>query len=144
MDGVPSPSRPPPMLSERHADAVTVRAPAKVNLFLEVLAKRSDGYHDIATLMVAVSLYDTLEFKEDSTGQIRLSCDQPALSTGPDNLVCRVAEAMRRRTGSTRGAAIHLRKRIPMAAGLAGGSTNAAATLVGLNQLWELGLPASE
>src|SRR6516225_3644102 len=109
------------MLSERHAGAVIVKAPAKVNLFLEVLAKRPDGYHEIATLMVAVSLYDTLEFKEDSTGQIRLSCDQPALSTGPDNLVCRAAEAMRRRTGSTRGAAIHLRKRIPMAAGLAGG-----------------------
>jgi 4-diphosphocytidyl-2-C-methyl-D-erythritol kinase len=123
---------------------VTVRAPAKVNLFLEVLAKRSDGYHDIATLMVAVSLYDTLEFKEDSTGQIRLSCDQPGLSTGPDNLVCRAAEALRRREGSKRGAAIQLRKRIPMAAGLAGGSTDAAATLAGLNRLWELGLPAME
>lgn len=130
------------MLSERHADAVMVRAPAKVNLFLEVPAKRPDGYHEISTLMVAVSLFDTLDFKEDSSGQVRLWCDQPGLSTGPDNLVCRAAETLRRHTGSTRGAAIRLMKRIPMAAGLAGGSTDAAATVAGLNQLWELGLPA--
>jgi 4-diphosphocytidyl-2-C-methyl-D-erythritol kinase len=132
------------MLSARDADAVLVRAPAKVNLFLEVLAKRSDGYHDIASLMVAVSLYDTLIFREDSSGQIQLSCDLPHLSTGPDNLVCRAADLLRRRTGCTRGAAIRLHKRIPMAAGLAGGSTDAAATLDGLNRLWELGLSARE
>jgi 4-diphosphocytidyl-2-C-methyl-D-erythritol kinase len=132
------------MLVERHADAVKVRAPAKVNLFLEVLAKRPDGYHDIATLMVAVSLYDTLDFKEDSSGLVRLSCDFPGLSTGPDNLVLRAAEMLRRHTGSTRGAAIRLAKRIPMAAGLAGGSTDAAATLAGLNRLWSLGLTARE
>jgi 4-diphosphocytidyl-2-C-methyl-D-erythritol kinase len=128
------------MLSERHADAVVVRAPAKVNLFLEVLAKRPDGYHDIATLMTAVSLYDTLEFKEDSSGRIQLSCDCPGLSTGSENLVCRAAECLRRNTGQSRGAVIRLWKRIPMAAGLAGGSTDAAATLAGLNQLWNLGL----
>jgi 4-diphosphocytidyl-2-C-methyl-D-erythritol kinase len=132
------------MLCERHADTVLVRAPAKVNLFLEVLGKRPDGYHEIATLMVAVSLYDTLEFKEEATGQVRLTCDQPTLSTGPENLVCRAAEALRRHTGSTRGAAMRLTKRIPMAAGLAGGSTDAAATLAGLNRLWQLGLPVSE
>ena len=57
------------MFSERHADTVLVRAPAKVNLFLEVLAKRPDGYHEIATLMAAVSQYDTLEFKEEATGR---------------------------------------------------------------------------
>src|SRR5260221_14762756 len=104
-----------------YLDDVVVWAPAKVNLFLEVLAKRPDGYHDIASLMVAVSLYDTLEFKEDPSGQVRLQCNQPGLSTGPDNLVCRAAEALRRHIGSTRGAAIRLWKRIPMAAGLAGG-----------------------
>ena len=90
------------MLSERHADAVVVRAPAKINLFLEVLAKRADSYHDIVTLMVAVSLYDTLEFRESDSGQIRLLCDQPGLSTGPENLVCRAADSLRRCTGSTR------------------------------------------
>jgi 4-diphosphocytidyl-2-C-methyl-D-erythritol kinase len=132
------------MLSERHADAVVIRAPAKVNLFLEILAKRTDGYHDIATLIVANSLYDTLEFREDASGRIQLACDQPDLSTGPENLVCRAAERLRAHTGCTRGAAIRLWKRIPVAAGLAGGSTDAAATLAGLNQLWRLGLSADE
>jgi 4-diphosphocytidyl-2-C-methyl-D-erythritol kinase len=132
------------MLSERFADAVVVWAPAKVNLFLEVLARRADGYHEITTLMVAVSLYDTLEFKEEATGDVRLHCDQPNLSTGPDNLVCRAAELLRRRTGCTRGARVRLTKRIPLAAGLAGGSSDAAATLAGLNQLWGLGLGREE
>src|ERR1700694_5849960 len=108
------------MLSERAVDGVVVWAPAKVNLFLEVLAKRADGYHEIATLMVAVSLYDTLEFKEDCSGQIQLHADHPTLSTGSDNLIRRAAELIRQRTGCQRGAAIRLVKRIPLAAGLAG------------------------
>ncbi len=128
------------MLSERSADLVVVWAPAKVNLFLEVLAKRADGYHAIATLMVAVSLYDTLEFKEEASGDVQLHCDQPDLSTGPDNLVCRAAELLRRHTGCPRGARIVLRKRIPLAAGLAGGSSDAAGALAGLDELWGLGL----
>ncbi len=132
------------MLSERRADAVIVWAPAKVNLFLEVQAKRADGYHDIATLMVAVSLYDTLECKEDRTGEIRLQSDHPTLSTGPDNLVRRAAEVLRQHTGCRQGAAIRLVKRIPLAAGLAGGSTDAAAALAGLNRLWRLGLAAPD
>lgn len=128
------------MLSVRDADAVVVWAPAKVNLFLEVLAKRADGYHEIATLMVTVNLHDTLEFKEEASGDVRLHCDQPDLSTGPDNLVCRAAELLRRRCGVRRGARVRLRKRVPLAAGLAGGSSDAAATLGGLNRLWGLGL----
>src|SRR5437762_14073940 len=86
------------MLIERHADAVVVWAPAKVNLYLEVLAKRLDGYHDIATLMVAVDLYDILEFKEEISGEIRLECQQPELTTGPENLVVRAAQLLRRRS----------------------------------------------
>jgi 4-diphosphocytidyl-2-C-methyl-D-erythritol kinase len=131
------------MLVERAADAVRVWAPAKVNLFLEVLGKRPDGYHDIATLMVAVGLYDVLVFTERS-GDVELRCDSPDLSTGPDNLVCRAAELLRRHTRCGRGALIELHKRIPMAAGLAGGSSDAAATLAGLNRLWKLGLPRQE
>ena len=115
-----------------------------MNLYLEVLAKRGDGYHEIATLMVAVNLHDTLEFKEDISGQILLTCDQPDLSTGPENLVCHAAELLRRRSGGKRGARISLAKRIPMAAGLGGGSADAAATLLGLNQLWELNLPRED
>jgi 4-diphosphocytidyl-2-C-methyl-D-erythritol kinase len=132
------------MLSERRADAVILWAPAKVNLFLEVLAKRADGYHDIATLLVAVSLYDTLEFKEDRSGEICLETDHPTLSTGPDNLVRRAADLLRQRTGCRLGAAIRLVKRIPLAAGLAGGSSDAAAALAGLNRLWRLGVAARD
>jgi 4-diphosphocytidyl-2-C-methyl-D-erythritol kinase len=128
------------MRSEQRADTVVVQAPAKVNLFLEVLGKRPDGYHDIETLMVAVSLNDELEFKEESSGAIRLRCDHPELSTGPDNLICRAAALLKERTGCARGAEIVLHKRIPLAAGLAGGSSDAAATLAGLNRLWGLGL----
>src|SRR5262249_44512681 len=127
------------MLSVQTATAVTVWAPAKVNLFLEVLAKRPDGYHDIATLMVAVGLHDTLEFTEDPPGSIRLHSDHPSLTTGPDNLGCKAALVLRQPSGCPRGARIMLHKRIPMAAGLAGGSADAAATLFGLNKLWGLG-----
>jgi 4-diphosphocytidyl-2-C-methyl-D-erythritol kinase len=132
------------MLTERSADAVVVRAPAKVNLFLEVLSKRPDGYHDIATLMVAVNRYDRLEFREEPSGRIELHCDQPDLSAGRDNLVHRAAELLLERYGSGRGVRVELVKRIPMAAGLAGGSSNAAATLEGLNVLWGLNLPRTE
>jgi 4-diphosphocytidyl-2-C-methyl-D-erythritol kinase len=132
------------MHNERHGDAVVVWAPAKVNLYLEVLAKRPDGYHEIATLMVAVSLYDTLKVKEEASGELRLHCDCPGLSEGPDNLVLRAAHLLRQRSGCRRGADISLSKRIPLAAGLAGGSTDAAGTLAGLNQLWDLGLSQGE
>jgi 4-diphosphocytidyl-2-C-methyl-D-erythritol kinase len=132
------------MLIEVRSGAVAVWAPAKVNLYLEVLGKRPDGYHEVATLLVAVSLFDSLEFKEESSGEVRLHCDQPGLSTGPDNLILRAAALLRARTGCRRGAWITLRKRIPIAAGLAGGSTDAAATLAGLNLLWRLRLSRRE
>src|SRR5438132_9857799 len=138
--GFPSPLALPRMRIERQADAVVVWAPAKVNLHLEVLAKRPDGYHEIATLMVAVSLYDTLEFKEENSGEIQLDCDHADLTTGPDNLVSRAAQLLQQRTGFQRSAHIRLEKRIPLAAGLGGGSSDAAATLAGLNHLWRLGL----
>src|SRR5438477_7604267 len=142
------------MWSTRTADGLVVRAPAKVNLFLEVLGKRPDGYHDLATLMVAVSLFDTLEIKEDPSATITLDLvppaeapgaeDRPALTPGPDNLVWRAADLLRRHAGHPRGARLRLRKRIPLAAGLAGGSSDAAATLLGLNRLWRLGLTDAE
>jgi 4-diphosphocytidyl-2-C-methyl-D-erythritol kinase len=132
------------MLITHYANDVVVWAPAKVNLYLEVLGKRADGYHEVETLLVSVSLYDTLVFKEDSPGQFVLRCNRQDLSTGPDNLVTRAADLLRRHTGCTRGARVRLAKRIPLAAGLAGGSTDAAATLAGLNRLWQLGLPDEE
>src|SRR6266571_886129 len=121
--GFPSPLALPRMRIERQADAVVVWAPAKVNLFLEVLAKRPDGYHEIATLLVAVSLFDTLEFTEEASGKILLTCNEPKLPTGPDNLICQAAELLRRHCKAASGARIRLSKRIPLAAGLAGGSS---------------------
>ena len=142
------------MSSQRTPYGLTVRAPAKVNLFLEVLGKRPDGYHELATLMVAVGLFDTLEFKEDAARTITLdlvpTADEPAeekspsLSTGPDNLVWKAADLIQRRSGHPGGVHIRLLKRIPLEAGLAGGSSDAAATLVGLNRLWRLGLSSDE
>ena len=131
------------MILRRCGAGVLVRAPAKVNLFLEVLHLRPDRYHELATLMTAVSLYDTLLFGDDPSGTVRLQCDRPDLSAGPDNLICRAAELLRRRLGRNLGAVIRLWKRIPMAAGLGGGSSDAAAALAGLNALWRLGLDPS-
>jgi 4-diphosphocytidyl-2-C-methyl-D-erythritol kinase len=127
-------------------ESVVVWAPAKVNLFLEVLGKRPDGYHEIATLMLAIRRYDTLWFQDGAEGHadVRLSCNRDNLSTGPDNLIVRAARLLQERTGCTRGCRIRLVKRIPLAAGLAGGSSDAAATLVALNQLWQLGLARTE
>src|SRR5262249_29842220 len=127
------------MLIRRSASAVRVWTPAKVNLFLEVHARRADGYHELATLMTAVSLYDTLEFKEEPTGATLLHCDHPSLSTGPDNLVRRAVELVRRHSGRSDGVAVRLWKRIPMAAGLAGGASDAAPTPAGLNSPWRVG-----
>jgi 4-diphosphocytidyl-2-C-methyl-D-erythritol kinase len=132
------------MEPERHADTVIVRAPAKVNLFLEILGKRADGYHEITTLMIAVNLCDRLVLKEDPSGDIELRCNRRDLSTGPDNLVTRAALLLKEHTASGRGAKIRLTKRIPMQAGLAGGSTDAAAALQGLNELWQTGLTREE
>src|SRR2546423_12641337 len=118
--------------------ALTLRAPAKVNLFLEVTARRPDGYHELRTLLVAVSLFDVLAFAHSPT--VRLSCTDPTLGTGPENLVVRAADLLRRHTGTKAGADIALTKRIPVQAGLGGGSSDAATALVGLNRLWKLGL----
>jgi 4-diphosphocytidyl-2-C-methyl-D-erythritol kinase len=126
-------------------DGVVLAAPAKLNLFLEILRKRPDGYHDLESLMVAIDLFDTLELRANATGEITLTCDPATLSAGPDNLVHKAAIALRTHANRPElGAAIHLTKRIPTQAGLGGGSSDAAATLVGLNEIWKLGLTRSE
>ena len=124
--------------------AVRESAPAKVNLFLEILGKRADGFHEIATLMLAIDWCDELTFESAPDDRISLTTNEPALDTGPGNLVCRAAEMLRTHVGSRAGAAIRLVKRIPWAAGLGGGSSDAAATFRGLNKLWGLNLPPAE
>ena len=120
-------------------DAVVVAAPAKLNLFLEVLRKRPDGYHDLESLMIAVDLFDTLEVRSAAAGAIALTCDPPGLSASTDNLVIKAAMLLRDRAKRPElGAEIRLTKRIPTQAGLGGGSSDAALTLLALNEIWKL------
>ena len=132
--------------------------PAKLNLFLEILGKRPDGFHEVETVMVTVGLFDTLVFKEEQSEHVRLRCFQAGQRSPADqhvepeeplpvdarNLVVRAANLLKDRTGVSRGVSIDLHKRIPAAAGLAGGSSDAAATLATLNRLWDLKLSRSE
>jgi 4-diphosphocytidyl-2-C-methyl-D-erythritol kinase len=120
-------------------DAVVVAAPAKLNLFLEVLRRRPDGYHDLESLLVAVDLFDTLEVRAGPPGVISLEVDPPGLPTGPENLVVKAANVLRDRVNRPElGASIRLTKRIPTQAGLGGGSADAAVALLALNQIWKL------
>ncbi|MBX7103770.1 MAG: 4-(cytidine 5'-diphospho)-2-C-methyl-D-erythritol kinase [Gemmataceae bacterium] len=127
-----------PRTADRADGAIVAIAPAKVNLFLELLARRPDGFHTLETLMVAVSLADRITAMP--ADELMLTCDDPTLPTGADNLVVRAATALARSAGVEPRARLHLEKRIPAAAGLAGGSSDAAATLVALDRLWNLGL----
>ena len=120
--------------------ALKYRSYAKINLYLDVLRKRRDGYHDIETIFQTVGLYDELTFHEHR-GRIDVSCNRDDLDTGEGNLVFRAAALLRKRAGLDCGARIVLDKRIPISAGLAGGSGNAAATLIALNVLWDLRWP---
>ena len=117
------------------------RAPAKINLALEILGRRPDGFHEIASVIQAVGLYDELRVAPAET--LRFTCAQSALA-GADNLVVRAAQALQDATGCRRGAELRLCKGIPVAAGLGGGSSDAAAALVLLNRHWRLGLTLGE
>ena len=116
---------------------LVLRTSAKVNLTLEVLSKRSDGYHEIATVMQAIDLFDRLTL--ETAPAISLEVDDPALPTDDRNLIVRAGKLLQQAAGVDMGARIALRKRIPIAAGLGGGSSDAAATLWGLSRLWGLG-----
>jgi 4-diphosphocytidyl-2-C-methyl-D-erythritol kinase len=144
------------MQVHRSAVEIVVQAPAKLNLFFEVLARRADGYHEIETLMCPIDLFDTLYFKEEPSGELALQCQWAgtpggpanagfdAIPCGPENLVLRAVELLRRRTGEKRGATLRLIKRIPAAAGLGGGSSDAAAALTAANLGWKLGLSPAD
>lgn len=118
---------------------MTYRSYAKLNLYLDVLNKRRDGFHNIETIFQTVSLADDITF-EDQPNLITMTCSSTELDTGEGNLVHRAAMLLREQAGCKMGVRIHLEKRIPIAAGLAGGSGNAAATLIALNKFWDLRL----
>ena len=120
--------------------SITVFAPAKINLVLRILDRRADGYHNLWSLMQIVRLEDELSISlSDKHSSITLQCDDSSLKTDPSNLVYRAAAAVLEHSGRVVGLDLVLAKRIPMGAGLGGGSSDAAATIIGLNQLLNLG-----
>jgi 4-diphosphocytidyl-2-C-methyl-D-erythritol kinase len=144
------------MRIHRSAVDLVVQAPAKLNLFFEVLAKRADGYHEIETLMCPIDLFDTLCFQSLPGDRVEFECRRASVANGrsergllevpdgADNLVVRAVELVRRRAGVSHGARLLLVKRIPAAAGLGGGSSDAAAALVAANVGWRLGRSPSK
>jgi 4-diphosphocytidyl-2-C-methyl-D-erythritol kinase len=137
----------------RSAEGIVVQAPAKINLFFEVLGSRADGYHEIETLMCPIGLFDTIIFQETPPGPIRFRCqcafqkdrnEGPGggrIPQGPDNLAVRAVELLRRHAGVHAGGELYLKKRIPAQAGLGGGSSDAAAALTAANRAWHLNWP---
>jgi|TARA_B100000315_G_scaffold94826_1_gene87161 4-diphosphocytidyl-2-C-methyl-D-erythritol kinase len=116
-----------------------LKSSAKINLGLKIIEKRDDGYHEIETIFQMVSLFDTLTFRNLQSG-IVLKTDQNKLPVDETNLVVKAAKLLQQETGTQKGVEIFLQKKIPVGAGLGGGSGNAAFTLMGLNNLWELHL----
>lgn len=133
----------------RRRTRIEIWAPAKLNLFLEVLGRRDDGFHEIETLMVPISLFDTLSLSTREDQQIELRCQwlpgdgraqgRCDLPTDDGNLVVKALQRLRERSNCPSGIRVELVKCIPVAAGLGGGSSDAAAALVGANLLWNLG-----
>jgi len=119
-----------------HLPMLSLRAPAKINWFLKIIRKRDDGFHDIVSVMQCVNLYDELTFEHADTLELISDMDIPPV----DNIVYRAAAHLKKRTSYRKGARITLTKNIPHGAGLGGGSSDAACTLLGLNRLWGLNL----
>lgn len=128
--------------------AYTLLAPAKINLYLEILGDRPDGFHELATIVQSVALSDRLEIRANGTQSFRLSCAHSQVPLDDSNLALRAAHLMAAQFpeayANFGGIDIHIEKNIPVAAGLAGGSGNAAAVLVGLDLIWNLGLTQPE
>jgi len=116
---------------------ITVRSPAKINLFLEVICRRADDYHEVKTYMVPISLSDTVTLRPTNTRAVAVFSDDPAVPAGAGNLAYKAAAGFYKAAGiKAQGVEIGIQKRIPLAAGLGGGSSNAAAVLKGMNRLY--------
>ena len=128
-------------MSKLSTTKICVKSPAKINLHLEIIGKREDGYHELAMIMQNIDLSDYIEFENNQIGEIKLKSDSKDLSLDEDNLIIKAANYIKDISKNKElGANIFLKKNIPIGAGLAGGSSNAAATLIGLNKLWDLDL----
>ncbi len=121
-------------------DRLTLKSPSKINLFLKVIKKREDGYHEILSLMQMVDLCDELCLKKTKGGVV-IDCDHPDCPTDERNLAFQAASLLLREANIAKGVKIHIRKKIPLSSGLGGGSSNAATTLRGINRLFDLELP---
>ena len=119
--------------------SITLPAPAKLNLFLHITGRREDGYHNLQTLFQLLDYGDQLKITANKSSQIALTSALDNVAE-EDNLVVRAARALQQATNCSWGCDIQLQKRVPMGAGLGGGSSNAATTLVALNFLWQCGL----
>lgn len=125
-------------------NSLTLKAYAKINLGLDVLRKREDGYHEVCMIMQTLNLYDTIHIQKNNTGNITVKTNLPYLPIDRGNLVYKAAESFFKKFRIRDGVHIHLKKKIPVAAGLAGGSADAAAILMGLNEMYETGLSKEE
>lgn len=125
-------------------DRIQLKALAKINLGLDVLRRREDGYHEVKMIMQTISLHDDLEIRRIKTPEIQVKTNLYYLPTNENNLVYKAAKLLIDEFGIKEGVAIQLKKRIPVAAGMAGGSTDGAAVLWGMNQMYGLGLSRQE
>jgi 4-diphosphocytidyl-2-C-methyl-D-erythritol kinase len=128
---------------ERFTLRIDEKAYGKINLALDVLYRRDDGYHEISSIMQQVSLHDTVIIEEGGRG-VEIECDNHLVPLDHTNLVHKAWEEISRLTGTKTGIRVKIHKRIPVAAGLAGGSSNGAAVLKGLNEMWDLGLSVKD
>ena len=121
-------------------NSITLKSRAKINLSIDVLGKRQDGYHLVEMIMQTIDLYDLIEINEKDNDQITIKSTSDEIPLDCNNLVYKAANLMKKTFNINKGVEIHIKKNIPVAAGMAGGSSNAAAVLVGLNKLWNLNL----
>lgn len=121
-------------------NSIRLKSPAKLNLLLKVINKREDGYHNLVTVFQRINLCDDIKMTVNKTGAIRICSSNPDLPRGPKNLIYRTARLLQKEFSVSLGVDVEIIKRIPIAAGLGGGSSNAAATLRGLNKIWNLHL----
>ena len=121
-------------------NSITLKSRAKINLSIDVLGKREDGYHLVEMIMQTIDLYDLIEINEKDNDQITIKSTSDEIPLDCNNLVYKAANLIKKTFNINKGVEIHIKKNIPVAAGMAGGSSNAAAVLVGLNKLWNLNL----
>lgn len=125
-------------------NSISLKSRAKINLSIDVIGKREDGYHIVEMIMQTIDLYDDIKLKELEEDNITIKSECSYIPLNEDNIVYKAAKLIKEKMDIKKGIEIFIKKNIPVAAGMAGGSSNAAAVLVGLNELWKLGLSKDE